>query len=122
MTLSFELRNRDSGPGRVEVHRQQIGRLGHVHVIAFSPRRCEASVGLTQAQAVEMALAVLSTLEGPSLAAVGPRIEAIVLAAEACAAGALGKNTDTDSHPSASVERGGDCRLSAPLGVGVLCG
>jgi hypothetical protein len=97
------------GIGSVEVHRERMGSLDHVHLLIHSPRPVGLSVGLTDYQARELCLALLSALCGPDMG----ELRAILAEAEAGSAGALGKNTDTDSHRGARYERHGDCRLSA---------
>lgn len=116
--MTFSITHRHApGAGSVEVHRERLGSLDHVHLLIHSPRYVDLSVGLTDAMARELCLALLSALCGPDMG----ELRAILADVEAGSAGALGKNTDTDSHPHARHERGGDCRLSAepllPLGM-----
>jgi hypothetical protein len=129
----------------MEIHRQEVGSASHVHLIAYTARPVEWSIGFTDEQARQLVLALMScssisalcALRDEFLASGGCQI--VCTACEApfspfervcpsCGsiaivgrpAGALGKNTDTDSHPGARYERQGDCRLSAepmlPLG------
>lgn len=110
MSLSVTLRPRHDREGRVEIHRELIGgSIPSVRVIVYSQRHTEASVGFTTAQSRELCLALLSVLSEADRASVALILEEISSGSN----GALGKNTDTDSHALAKYERGRDCRLSA---------
>lgn len=110
MSLSVTLRPRHDREGRVEIHRELIGgSIPMVRVIAYSPRYVEASVGFTTAQARELCLCLLSVLSEADRASVALILADILSGSN----GALGKNTDTDSHCRPKHEGGGDCRLSA---------
>lgn len=122
MSLTVTLRNRPDAPSRLEIHREDYGVSGHIHVIAYTARPVEWSIGFTTSQAAQLAAALASALpSGALMEALSVLGFTIIRVGEASAAGALGKNTDTDSHPGARHERQGDCRLSAepllPLGL-----
>ena len=121
MSLTVTLRKRVERPARLEIHREQIGAIAHVHVIAYTARPVEWSIGFTTAQAAQLAAALAASLPaGALMEALGVIGFTIVRVEDGRPAGALGNNTDTDSHPGARYERQGDCRLSAepmlPLG------
>ena len=112
--LRFEFRHRP-GAGRVEVDYDLSARAPVVSVIVWSERRLETCVAFTEGQFREILLATLALMDGDDAQA-GQVVDALARRV-ACAEGALGNNTDTDSHPDATQERGGDCRISADESV-----
>lgn len=121
MSLAVTLRSRPDAPSRLEIHHEAIGSIGRVHVIAYTPRHLETSIGFTTGQAAQLCAALAAALPyGVLSEALSSLGLAVFPVREASAEGALGNNTDTDSHPGARYERQGDCRLSAepmlPLG------